>query len=231
METERTNHQWTDEERDYIRVHYAGTNQSAADIATYLGVTVNAVKGQVQKLGVQKNTDYRKEWTKADEKLLRELVQTHCVRNIALTMNRGVGSITNKIKRLRLSRRYRTGWYTKREVCEILGQDHKWVQRRIDKRNLKATFHDGKRPTSKGMRRWHINELDLANFIRRHARELNSRTVDLPEIVYLLDIPRERNGNNKKWQRGGARYPKKLNYSGEGTTEEIFASQWKYENE
>lgn len=200
----QTNHKWTDEDREYVRVHYRGDNKSAEEIAQVIGCTFNAVKGQVQNLGVQKNTDYRKEWTHAEEKQLRELVQTHSVRQISHIMHRGIGSLTNKIKRLRLSRRYRTGWYTKQEVCEILGVDHKWVQRRIDRRNLKARFHDGVRPNSKGMRRWHIDAIDLANFIRRHARELNQRNIDLPEIVFLLDLPLNENGNGngKRIRRG-----------------------------
>jgi len=196
-----TKHKWTKEELDYVRVHYLGTNKSAQDIANVIGVTFAAVKGQVQNLGVAKNTDYRKSWTREEEKQLRAMIHTHSVRHIALTMHRGIGSITNKIKRLRLHRRYRTGWYTKAEVCEILGVDHKWVQRRIDWRHLKATYHDGQRPSSKGMRRWHIDAIDLANFIRRHAREINSRNVDLPEIVFLLDLPLSENGNGNGKRR------------------------------
>jgi len=88
--------------------------------------------------------------------------------------------------RLQVSRLIREGWFTKREVCEILAHDHKWVQARIDSGALKATYHYGSRPTQKGMSAWHIREHDLVQFIRRYPQELMGCNIDIIMIVELL---------------------------------------------
>jgi len=107
-------------------------------------------------------------------------------------MHRSLNSVVVRMKRLHLSRRVRDGWYTKREVCEILGMDHKWVQRRIDSGALKAEPHDPESPLPKknGGSCWHITEKDLAKFIVHHPQELNGRNVDLIIVVDLLVRPK-----------------------------------------
>jgi len=49
-------HHWIDEELEFVRRDYKGTNKSAEEIALNLGVTKWAVKGQVQKLGGNRKT-------------------------------------------------------------------------------------------------------------------------------------------------------------------------------
>jgi len=102
-------------------------------------------------------------------------------------MHRSINSVVVMSKRLGCSRRVRDGWFTKREVCEILGVDHKWVQRRIDSGVIKATYHfPDRRPAKIGYSCWHIEENDLRQFIRKYPQELTSRNVDLIMIVDIL---------------------------------------------
>ena len=89
-------------------------------------------------------------------------------------------------KRLGVSRRIRNGWFTKAEVCKILGMDHKWVQRRIDSGALVASYHYEHRPTHKGGSAWHIEEKTIRDFLRRYPEELNARNVDMIMVVDIL---------------------------------------------
>ena len=177
-------HKWTDEEREIVRRDYRGTNKSAYQIAARLGVTTCAIKGQVQNLGIAQDKSPR--WSAKEIELLQELITQHAPITIARILHRSVNSVVVKSKRLGLSRRVRDGWYTKRDVCEILGVDHHWVQSRIDNGSLKANYHTDQKPQKNGMAMWHILEADLRKFILEHSFELMGRNVDLFTIVNII---------------------------------------------
>jgi len=178
-------HKWTEEEREIVRRDYRHTRASRQEIAGRLGVSEYGVAGQVSMMGIAKRSD-RRRWTEEEEEQLAELITRSAPTTVARIMHRSVNSIVVKSKRLGCQRRYRDGWFTKRETCEILGVDHKWVQRRIDSGELKATYHNGHRPCQRGAAMWHIAQGDLRLFIIRRCDELTSRNVDLITIVALL---------------------------------------------
>ena len=101
-------------------------------------------------------------------------------------MHRSENSVVLRSQRLGLYRRDRTGWFTKKDVAEMLGVEHKWVQRRIDSGVLKATYHYDERPQKTGQSAWHISPRALRKFIRTFCHELNGRNVDLMELVHVL---------------------------------------------
>jgi DNA-binding CsgD family transcriptional regulator len=181
-------HRWTDEEREIVRRDYTGTHQSKRDIAARLGVTQNAVAGQIMNMGLgnRSDRDRCKPWSEKEDEQLRELLGKYAPRTVAEKMVRSLNSVVMRGKRLGISRRCRDGWYTKKECCEILGMDHKWVQRRIDDGALKATWHYGTKPNKNGLQAWHIEEADLIAFIKKYPQDLNGRNVDLIQIVGLL---------------------------------------------
>ena len=182
----RKNHVWTDDDRDIVRREYTGNRRSACEIAHKLGVTANSVKGQVQKMGLAKITD-RRPWTPAEEDKLWELMGAYPPLQVAKRMKRSVNSVVVRSKRLGISRRDRNGWYTKMEVCEILGVGHKWVQSRIDDGRLVAKHHmAGSTPGQDGMAMWHIKRGDLKRYLRENAHELTGRNVDLIQVVDIL---------------------------------------------
>jgi len=178
-------HKWTDDERQIVRRDYQGTNESAKRIAGKLGVSFNAVKGQVGKMGISFRPDM-KQWTQKEEERLAELITQFVPHLVAKRMKRSINSVVVKSKKLGFSRRTRDGWYTKREVCNILGVDHHWVQARIDNGALKASWHNGVKPQKNGGACWHILESDLKEFIRKCPDELHGRNVDIFQIVEIL---------------------------------------------
>ena len=184
-------HQWTDEEREIIRRDYQHTHESRRRIADFLSlrcgetVTEFAVAGQITIMGIAKRDD-RRPWTEKEKEHLAELLHKYSPRDVAKIMHRSLNSVTVKARRMHISRRIRDGWFTKLEVCEILGMDHKWVQRRIDSGAIKASYHSDIKPSQKGMAMWHINAEDLTEFIRRYPEELNARNVDFIMVVELL---------------------------------------------
>jgi hypothetical protein len=146
------------------------------------------VAGQIMNMGLGNRSDRarRKPWSEEEDEQLHELLGKYAPRTVAEKMGRTLNSVVIRGKRLGISRRCRDGWYTKMECCEILGMDHRWVQRRIDEGTLKATWHFGTKPCKQGLQEWHIEERDLIDFIKRFPHELNGRNVDLIQIVGLL---------------------------------------------
>ncbi len=178
-------HKWTDDEREIVRRDYKHTHNSRREIAVRLGVTEFGVAGQIAFMGIAKSDD-RRPWSEKEEECLVELMPQYCPRRVAIMMHRSLNSVVVKLKRLQLSRRTRDGWFTKAEVCEILAVDHKWVQRRIDRGELVATYHFEHRPGKIGGSAWHIEAKDLRAFIRRFPSELTGRNIDIIMVVELL---------------------------------------------
>lgn len=177
-------HKWLDEERDIVRRDYDGTNASAYRIAGSLGVTFCAVKGQVSALGI--GQDRSRRWLNREIEILYDMITQYRPRTIAKRLNRSINSVVVKSKRLGLSRRFRDGWYTKRDICEILGVDHKWLQRRIDNKGLRAEWNSDIKPSKDGGSYWRIKEEDLRSFILSHCGELQGRNVDLFQIITIV---------------------------------------------
>jgi len=178
-------HKWTDEEREFVRLEYTHTHASRRAIAARLGVTEFAVAGQIACMGIAKRSD-RRPWKATEEQRLGELIGRYGPRKIAKLMHRSLNSVVVRSKCLGYSRRTRDGWFTKSEVCEILGVDHKWVQRRIDSAEITARYHHGHRPQQHGSGCWEIAAAALRSFIIAHSHELTARNVDLVSIVWLL---------------------------------------------
>lgn len=184
-------HRWTEEERDIIRREYAQTHESKRRIAAKLSlmtgerITANGVAGQIQRMGIAKSTS-RRPWTPEEDETLRELIHRFATITIAKRMKRSLNAVEVRAKRLGIKRRYRDGWYTKREVAEILGVDHKKVRAWMDAGKIKASYHHGHKPQKNGSGAWHFAEKDLASFIRCYPDELNGRNVDLIAIVDIL---------------------------------------------
>ena len=177
-------HHWTDEEREYVRCNYRGTKASAMEIGHQLDATWCAVRCVVAQLGIAKRT-HRHRWDPRQDEILRDLIPQYAPATVAQIMKCSVNAIVVRSKRLGLHRRYRNGWYTAKEVCEILGVDHRRVQSWIDSDALKASYHNGQRP-GLGSRMWHIDEKDLRHFIRRYPEELNGRNLDVIQVVDIL---------------------------------------------
>lgn len=184
-------HKWTDGERDIVRREYDGTNQKSRQIAEKLSyitgdrITFFAVKGQASKAGIMK--DKSPNWTEKEMVTLTEMITAYSPVTIAKRLHRSLNAVVVKSKRLGLSRRARDSWFTKREVCEIMGVDHKKIQGYIDRGDLKASYHSEAKPQKGGGACWHIKQADLVYFIIKNASDFMGRNVDLVMIVWLLN--------------------------------------------
>lgn len=181
---QKANHKWTDEDRAIVRRDYKGTNASADAIAVHLGVTRYAVKGTAAEMGILRQKS--PPWKPNELELLEEMVPRYSVGQIARKLHRSPNAVKVKAVRLKLKFRARDGWYTKQEVCEIVAEDHRKVQKWIDSGCLKASWHHDRPPSQAGMSAWHIEASDLRDFIIKHCAELLGRNVDLQQIVWLL---------------------------------------------
>jgi hypothetical protein len=185
-------HKWTEDEIDIVRRDYRGTNKSAGEIAERLNVTLFAVKGQAAKLGIMMQKSPR--WSPEEIDRLSNMIHTYSIDQIAKKLHRSKNAVKVKATRLKLKLRLRDTWYTKREACEVMGVDHKKVQAWIDCGALEATWHNGRRPSSKGSAMWHITVDALRKFLINHSGELMGRNVDIQQIVWILtgmvgDVP------------------------------------------
>lgn len=184
-------HKWTDEEHDIVRRDYRGTNASYQRIADRLSVTFYAVKGQAAKLGIlqQKSPP----WDDKELDRLAKLIHTHSITQIAKKLHRSPNAVKVKATRLKLGLRLRDDWYTKKEICEILGVDHKKVQTWIDSGALVARWHNDHKPQQNGMAMWHIEAKALRSFIISYSGELLGRNVDIQQVVYILTVTKAEN--------------------------------------
>lgn len=177
-------HQWQDWECDIVRRDYDGTNRSAELIAAKLGVTRCAVKGQVQKMGIAMDKSPR--WTKHELDLLEQMNGKYSITTISRKLHRSTNAVAVKLKRLKLSRWAHDDWFTKKEISEICGVDHKKVQSWIDSNALKASWHDGHKPSKYGMSMWHIELKDFRDFLIKYSGELLGRNTDIQQIIWIV---------------------------------------------
>jgi hypothetical protein len=119
------------------------------------------IKRQTARLGLTMHMD-RKPWARAELDVLDDLVGRVSVTTIAKKLHRPVSSVTNKLKRLQISRRVRNG-YTMRDLELCLGEDHHKIARWIEKGWLKDRLQ--------GTRRQDGNGKDI-----HHTREFEKRT-------------------------------------------------------
>jgi DNA-binding CsgD family transcriptional regulator len=181
-------HTWTEDEDQILRRDFRQTHASRDDLAHRLGVTSGQVSHRIGILGLAKPSE-RRRWTPEEDARLDQLMdQGKTCASIAKAMNRSANSV--KLRASRYLARHisdRFGWYTKNDVCQILGVNHRWVQARIDSGALAARPHiDGDIPQKAGTHAWHITDRNLADFIRTYPEELNGRNVDMVAIISLF---------------------------------------------
>lgn len=202
MATRRTiKHKWTQDEEDIVRCQYRGTHQSCRDIADYLNragaqppITQFAVQGRVLKLGIGQRENRR--WTESEMNWLREWTGRYPPAVIAKKLKRGVVSVTVKMKKMGLFRRAKYGWYTKKDVAEMLGVDPKKVSCWMDDGYLKAVPYQAL-PQKNGGGQWYIEEKDLRAFLLRYPQELVGRNIDVCQVFDIL-VPAGVNGHQSK---------------------------------
>lgn len=180
-------HVWTIDEIQFLKTNHKFTRQSRREIADALGLTVGQVSAQIHRMGLVRLAGTRREWTEDEEQRLQNLAGTMPALGIARELRRSTGSVRAKMAAMGLSAKDRADWYTKTEVCEVLGLDQRSVQRHIDSGRLKATWYHGRRPGPRsGTAAWCIKRQHLREFLRRYPALLQYRTVDIIVVVDIL---------------------------------------------
>jgi len=182
----RKPHHWTEDEDLIIRREYRHDRASADRLAARFGVDYNSMHHRIRRLGITRS-NRRVRWTaKMDDKLAL-LLPKHPIAKVARMLGLGIGPVARRAYLQGISRRNREGWYTKKDVCQVCGVDHLLVQAWIDSGSLKASWHNGERPSgSGGQAKWHIEASDLRDFIRRCPDDLQGRMVDMVQLVEVL---------------------------------------------
>lgn len=181
---------WTQEEKDIICQEYKGTYLSISILARRLNRTMDSVQAEIYRLNL--GGYHKKFWTEKETEYLTELVGKYSVMDIKKKFAergfiRSRVAILCKMDKLKLVNSYRDGWYTKTDVSDILGITSNKIQYYIDNKMLKASYHNGQKPTGfTGSKVWHIAEDDLREFIEKYSRELTGRNVDLWQIVEIF---------------------------------------------
>ena len=145
---------------------------------------VSSVKGQAYKLGLGRRLNSR-HWTPEEEEKLADLITREHINKVAEILKRSVNSVAVHLQVMHLSRRIRDGYFTQKEVAQLFGVDHHWVNDRIKSGELKAEPIMGYIPKQGGSR-FKIKEQDIKKFIIDNAVKLTGRNVDLSLMVYIL---------------------------------------------
>ena len=185
MPTTKTPHQWTQEDLETLRMEYGPGGKTQREVAAQLGLSPSQVSRQVGRMGLQKRPSGM-HWTQEEEQTLLELAEKKSAPEIARIMQRRLHGVTGQLRKLNVSRRNRNGWYTLKEVAEILGMTLMLARQFVEDGRLKATYHNGRKPGRAGGGAWHIEERDLRRFLRRHPHELQGRNVDMVQLVQIL---------------------------------------------
>lgn len=178
-------HKWTQDQLEIIRRDYQGTVQSQRALALKLGVSRWQVHYALEGMGLNFRWNERY-WTAKEDEYLMSHYESMTEKQMSKALKRSRNSIHVRCTRLKLNRRNRDGWYTMKEVCEILGVDHHKVTLWINSEVLKASWHHGHKPQKNGSGYWHIERDDLRHFIRKYPQELIGRNLDVIQFVDIL---------------------------------------------
>jgi hypothetical protein len=164
---------WTEEENEYMRKHYGKTPRE--EIARVLNRTIPALNNQAKKLGLREKTPV---WTPEEEQFLRENWHSVSIGVIAEKLGRTETSIKTKQKRMKLGPQIHPGMFVLRDICNLLGMDH----RRI-KRYIKAGYLRAKKAPLRGRSVMLIHPANLRKFLRNHPDAWDARVVDITEVM------------------------------------------------
>lgn len=179
---------WRPEYDAYLKAQYFGGLNRRFRVLNRMirltGLPRWYIKRQAARLGLTMHMD-RKPWTRAELDVLDDLVGRVSVTTIAKRLHRSVSSVTNKLKRLQISRRVRNG-YTMRDLELCLGEDHHKISGWIKNGWLCDRLQGTRRHDGNGRDIHRIREKDVLEFIGDHHREINLGKVDQPWFLDLV---------------------------------------------
>jgi len=180
-------HVWRPEYDAYLEAHYYGGLNRRFQVLNHMiretGLPRWYIKKRAARLGLTMHQDKRP-WTAAEATVIERWVGNASASTIAKRLKRTEASVVLKIKRMGLSRRVRNG-YTMRDLEQCVGEDHRKIQKWIEKRWLRDRLQGSRRHDGNGSDIHRVQEKDILEFLRRHPEEINLGKVD---SIWFLDI-------------------------------------------
>jgi hypothetical protein len=178
---------WRPEYDAYLKAQYfGGLNRRFRVLNRMIRLTSLPrwyIKRQAARLGLTMHID-RKPWTRTELNVLDDLVGRVSVATIAKRLHCPMSSVTNRLKRMQISRRVREG-YTMRDLELCLGEDHHKIAAWIKNGWLQDRLQGTRRHDGNGRDIHRIREVDILNFIRSHPQEICLGKVDQ---TWFLDL-------------------------------------------
>lgn len=175
---------WTPERDALLRQRYDGRKGCAVALARALAFPRSAVTRRAQELGLTVRATDRREWTRADVAFLEEHAGARVAGWIARKLGRPLSSVTNKIKRLKLSRAIRDG-YTLRDLELCFGVDHHAIDGWIRQGWLVGERRHGGATPAFSRDAHRFSDRDVLRFIREHPTAFALQRVDQ---TWFLDL-------------------------------------------
>ncbi len=175
---------WTPDRDQVVRDRYDGRVRRRADeIGRALGWPAWAVKKRAAALGLTHPPADRREWTAQEEEFLREHAGSQLTHWIAKQLGRGESSVVLKLRRMKISRRFR-----ELELC--FGVDHHSIDRWIQDGRLVGRRRGTRRSGSGGRGgapadAWYFTDEDLVRFIRGNPMAFRLDKVDQ---LWFMDL-------------------------------------------
>lgn len=163
---------WTDEELAFLRENWGKLPH--AEIARHLSRSIPSINGKAGVLGLRRKKE--PPWTEEDIRFLRENWGRLSIRQLAKKLNRTVHGILVKSRRLKLGPIHDQSCFDKREICELLGVDHRKVGRWIEAGLLKARVAKTGREWGKCRGITEVKPQELLRFLRENQDFWDTRT-------------------------------------------------------
>jgi hypothetical protein len=176
---------------EFLKQNYKGSprmrGQAAGAASEKFHVPRWWVIREAQKLGLGYPMVGRRDWTSQEIVFLETHIGEWCVERLAREMKRSLNSVVLKIKRLHLSRRYGSGFFTLRDLETGLGADHRQIYKWIEKGWLKVQ-RDERIAGSSGKPFYKISVDTLQEFLWNHPTEFDLKKVDQVWFLALLGL-------------------------------------------
>ncbi len=173
-------YEWTPERDALMRHRYdSRVKGRVVEIAASLKFPKWAVTRRAQHLGLAHTVD-RKEWTAKEETFLIGYSGRRHLEWLARKLDRPVSSVTNKLKRMKISRAWREG-YTLRELELCFGCDHHGIERWVREGQLQIS----RRGTCRQHDAWYVTDRQILDFLFAHPMAFRLDKVDQ---VWFMDM-------------------------------------------
>jgi hypothetical protein len=163
---------WTDEELTFLRENWGKLPR--AELARRLNRSIPSINDKAGTLGLRRKKELR--WTPEDITFLRENWGKLSICQLAKKLNRTKHGILVKSKRLKLGPVQDRSCFNKREICGLLGVDHRKVDRWIQAGLLKAKVAKTGRERGKCRGIIEVKPREFLRFLRENQNLWDTRT-------------------------------------------------------